>query len=348
MYENKTVEEIKSDILGRMSTKIKKNEGSFANDMSSTVAYEIWKALQSLDAVVPIAFVDETSGEYIDKRCSEYGITRKAGTKAIANMYISGADGVVIEAGKVFTTIDGMQFITDEPVTIVSGAATVTATAEEIGDKYNVASGTITKQIASTSGITTVTNDAATGGSDAETDLALVNRLHEHLQKPATSGNAYHYKSWALEVDGVGDAKVYPLWNGNGTVKVLVVGNDKEPVDATIVNNCTAHIDENRPIGATVTVESAVGLAINVSAMVTINSTTTIDAVKADFTTTLNEYLQSIAFDKYTVVYNRIAYMLLDIAGVEDYASLTVNGTEVNVIVADNQVPIIGTVEVTA
>lgn len=348
MYENLTVEDIKNDILSRITTDIKKNEGSFTNDIVSPVTYEIWKVLQSLDSVIPISFVDETSGEYIDKRCNEYGITRKAGTKATAVIHITGTDGSAIDKGKVFTTDDGLQFEVNESTVISLGVATVTATAVEIGDEYNVGTGTITKQIISTSGITSVTNEPATGGSNAETDLALVTRLYEYLQKPATSGNVSHYKKWALEVDGVGDAKVLPLWNGNGTVKVLIVGNNKEPVDATIVSNCALHIEESRPIGAAITVESAAGIAINISATVVINSTTTIETVKENFITSLSEYLKTISFVKYTIAYNRIAYMLLDINGVEDYTLLTVNGGTSNAVIADNQVPVIGNVEVQA
>lgn len=348
MYEDLTVESIKSDIISRLSTDIDTREGSFVNDMISAIAYEIWKTYQSLDAVIPIAFVDETSGEYIDKRCAEYGITRKAGTKAKVTLTFTGTDGIVIPAGKVFLTNDGLQFETDEDAVIMNGMASVMATAAEVGEAYNVDAGTITQQLISLSGLTSVINDSkATGGADPETDEALVKRFYDYLQNPATSGNIAHYKQWALEVDGVGAAKVIPLWNGPGTVKVLIVGNDNGPVDSTIVANCSAHIEENRPIGATVTVESAQGLPINISAVVTIDSTTTVDVVKAAFKTALDAYLKSIAFQKYELVYNRIAYMLLDIAGVVDYTSLTVNGGTSNIIIGADQVPVIGTVEVT-
>jgi len=345
MYEDLTVEKIKEDIISRLSTDIDTREGSFLNDMISAVAYEIWKVYQSLDAVIPIAFVDETSGEYIDKRCAEYGITRKPGTKAKVTLTLTGIDGTVVPKGKVFLTADGLQFETDEDMTITNGTATVTATAVEIGEAYNVEAGTITKQLVSISGLTSVANEEpATGGTDPETDEALVKRLYDFLQNPATSGNVAHYRQWALEVDGVGAAKVFPLWNGPGTVKVLIVGNNKEPVDSTIVANCAAHIEENRPIGATVTVESAEGLEINVSATVVIDSSTTIEKVQEEFRAALDTYLKSIAFEKYTLVYNRLAYMLLDIDGVVDYTSLTVNGGMENITIADNQVPILGTV----
>jgi Uncharacterized homolog of phage Mu protein gp47 len=347
MYENLTVETIKNDILSRLSTDINISEGSFTNDMVSTVAYEIWKYYQALNAMIPIAFVDETSGEYIDKRCAEYGLNRKAGTKATVHLTFTGTDDTKIDAGKVLLTADGLQFETDETVIITNGTAEVTATAAEIGDNYNVNANTIIYQLVTVSGLNSVTNTAATGGSDEETDAALVSRLYDYLQNPATSGNASHYRQWALAVDGVGSAKVMPVWNGSGTVKVLIVGNDNEPVDSTIVANCASYIEEKRPIGATVTVVSAEGLEVNVEAVVTLDSSTTASIVQSSFISALDTYLKSIAFSKYTLVYNRIAAMLLDIDGVTDYTILTVNGGNGNITIGPDQVPVPGSVEVT-
>lgn len=101
-----------------------------------------------------------------------------------------------------------------------------------------------------------------------------------------------------------------------------------------------------RPIGATVTVTSATGLSVNVSATVSIDSSTTLEAAQAAFTAALDDYLKSIAFEKYTLVYNRIAYMLLDIPGVIDYTSLTVNGGTGNIEIDADSVPVLGTVVV--
>lgn len=347
MYENLTVESIKTDILSRIDAGIDIREGSYTNDMISAAAYEIWKLYQSLDAVVPIAYVDETSGEYIDKRCAEFGITRKAGTAATATLHFTGTDGTVIPAGKVFLTSDGLEFETVTAATIASGAATATATAAEIGEAYNVAAGTIVRQLSSLSGLNAVTNDAATGGTDAETDAALVARLYAFLQRPATSGNAYHYEQWALAVSGVGAVKVTPTWDGAGTVKVLIADEDKQPVDAAVVTACADYIEDNRPIGATVTVASVAALEINVAAAITIDGTTTKAAVRTALMAALSAYFESIAMAQYTVAYHRVAYILLDIAGVTDYTALTVNSGAVNVTVGADQVPVVGTVEVT-
>lgn len=343
MFEDKTPESIKEEILSDLSL-IDTREGSFTNELVSPVALELWKLYESLKAILPIVFVDETSGEYIDKKSANYGITRKPGTTASAIIIFTGTDGTIIPKDTVFLTADGLEFITSEAATIIDGTASVLAHATEVGEKYNVAAGTITQQIVSISGLSSVTNEEAVGGTDPESDSSLVARLYAYLQKPASSGNVYHYEQWALEVDGVGAVKVVPLWNGAGTVKVLIVGPDKGPVDETVVANCAEHIENYRPIGATVTVVSAEGLSINVSATVELESTTTKAIVQAEFTKRLTEYLQDIAFDKYEVIYNRIAYMLLDIEGVTDYMDLTVNGSTINITIGDDQVPMTGTV----
>ena len=347
MFETLTVEQIKTDILSRVSN-LDTREGSFANDMVSAVAYRMWEALQSLDAVVPIAFVDETSGDYIDRRCAEFGIVRKPGKKAASVLTITGTDGAIVPEGTVFVTPGGLQFLSGTAATVAGGTAQVAATAAAIGAQYNVLQGTITGLLQSLSGVTAITNAAAAvGGTDQETDAALCARLYDYLQHPATSGNAYHYRQWAMAVDGVGDAKVTPLWAGAGTVKVLVVGNDRGPVDETIVSACSANIEANRPIGATVTVKSAEALAVNVSASVTVDKSTSAAKVQAAFQTALAAYLTGIAFAKYTLVYTRVGALLQDIDGVEDYTALTVNGGTANIAIGADQVPVLGGVTIT-
>ena len=348
MFEDVTPEQIKTDILGRIVSNLDTREGSFTNDMVSAVSYRIWETLQSLDAIVPIAYIDETSGEYIDKRCSEYGITRKAGVKAAVTLSITGTAGTVVPDGKVFITPAGLEFVTDAAVTLADTATACAATASDVGASYNVAAGTITGQLESLIGVTAVTNEtAATGGTDPETDSALCLRFYDFLQNPATSGNAAHYKQWALAVSGVGAAKVTPLWAGAGTVKVLIVGDTLRPVDDTIVAACAANIEEKRPIGATVTVKSASALSVSVAGSVTIDTYTTKTAVQTAFVSALSAYLKSISFVKYTLVYNRIAALLLDIDGVQDCSGLTINGGTANITIGADEVPVLGTVSIT-
>lgn len=272
MFEEITPESIKAEILSGI-TAVDTREGSYINNLISPAALQIWKVYQSMNALLPIAYIDKTSGEYIDKRCAEIGITRKPGTKARAELTLTGTDGTVIPAGTVFLTLDGLEYITTAEVTITEGTATVTVIAAEVGEAYNVPAESIVNQYNSISGLTAVINtSAATGGTDPESDESLVTRYYNYLQKPATSGNVYHYEQWALEVNGVGAVKVTPLVNGPGTVGVMIVGPKKQPVSEEVVAACAAHIEEERPIGPLVTVESAEGLSVNVSVTVTTDS----------------------------------------------------------------------------
>ncbi|SEU20227.1 Baseplate J-like protein, partial [Enterocloster clostridioformis] len=51
-------------------------------------------------------------------------------------------------------------------------------------------------------------------GSDEESTKALLERYLTKVQKPSTSGNRYDYYNWAMECEGIGAAKVFPLANG--------------------------------------------------------------------------------------------------------------------------------------
>lgn len=346
MFEDKTPEGIKQEILEAIDADIDIREGSYTNDIVSPVALELWKYYQMFNEVLPIVYVDDTSGEYIDKKCAMYGITRKAGDKAQAVMHFTGTAGTSIPQGKVFITPDNLEFEMLEAVTLTDGTGSGIAQAVEEGAEYNVAAGTIAGQYENISGLDTVTNDAADGGVDPETDAALVERLYDYLQKPATSGNVYHYEQWAKEVPGVGAAKVTPLWDGEGTVRVLIVDQDRQPVTDKVVTDCAAHIETQRPIGADVTVQSAAGKPLNIYAKVRLESSTLPATVQAAFAESLDAYVKQIAFVKYEVLYNRVAFMLLDIDGVIDYDILTINGGTSNVTIGPLEVPVLGTVEV--
>lgn len=344
MFENLTVEKIKKDILDRAGLALETREGGFLDTLVGPVAVELWKLYQAMNAVVPIAYVDESSGGYIDLRCAEFGLERKPGTLARAVMTLGGKAGTVVPKGTGFLTEAGLEFDLEEAVKLTGGADTGMVVAAQVGTAYNVGAGELGQMVVTIPGLESWENAAAVGGTDPESDGALVGRLYERLQKPATSGNVSHYEQWAKEVAGIGAAKVTPLWAGPGTVKVLVVGPEQEPVTEEKAAECAAHIEGLRPIGAAVTVESAQGLAVNVAAKVNTDGSVTVEQVAERFRESLDAYLKSIAFRQYTLLYNRVAFLLLDIEGVVDYTVLTVNGGEENVVIGAEQVPVLGEV----
>jgi uncharacterized phage protein gp47/JayE len=208
-----------------------------------------------------------------------------------------------------------------------------------------VPTGSITEIPVSIAGVTAVTNaNPTTGGTDQETDAALLERLLEKVRTPATSGNVAHYLQWAKSVSGVGDAIVFPIWDGNGTVKVVVIDANKEPASAEIVSDVEDYIAEVRPIGATVTVVAATALDIDVVATLSLATGAIVADVKTAFEAALVSYLQQIAFKQSYVSYAQVGSLLLDTPGILDYSNLTLNTGTGNVAIGDAQVAVKGTV----
>lgn len=348
MYEDRTPEAIRTEILDRMENVLDKREGSYTSDVVAAVALELSKAYQAQNAVIPVAFVDETSGEYIDKRCAEYGITRKPGTKAKATITFLGVDGTVIPQGTSIMSDTKLEYITLEEAAISDGDAKTTAEAAETGERYNLPAGKITQMSVSIGGISGVESSAAEGGTDPETDEALMGRLNDYRRNPSSGGNKYDYKRWAEEVNGVGRANIIPLIDGPGSVGVILVGPDMLPVEKETEEECKAHIEENRPIGAEVTVKSAEALEVNIDATLILEGTREITEIKQEFTESLTEYLESLTFKSGAkIIYNKVLNRMLSIDGVEDCTDMTVNNAKASIEITEQQVPTLGTVEVT-
>lgn len=346
MYEGETNDVIRQRMLDAVSSDLNKAEGSFVYDGISPASIELALAYIELDRVITLGFAQTTYGQYLDYRAGEHGVTRKVAVKATGQVTITGAQGTVVPLGSIFATKTGVQFATTAAVTIdATLSVTVAIQAVAAGSAGNVPSGTITAIPVSIAGVTSVTNASPTaGGVDTESDADLLVRLLEKVRLPATSGNVAHYLQWAKEVAGIGDAKVFPIWNGAGTVKVVVIDNNKLPVDAATVLNVATYIESVRPIGATVTVESATGLAINVTATVTLQTGAVLADVQTAFEAAFVAQLKEIAFQQSYVSYAQIGSLLLSTAGVLDYSGLTVNAGTANVAVGDTQVAVKGTV----
>ena len=243
MFESITPESIKAAILAEAGDSLETREGSFLDSMAGLASVEIWKVYQAMNAVISIAFPDESAGGYLDLEGAKYGITRKPGTRARCTMTLTGTAGSTIPAGTVFLTLEGLEFALLEDVLLTGGSDTGTAEATEIGSAYNVEGGAITRMVTTMTALSAWTNASATGGTDQESDAALYERIRDFRSRQATSGNAYHYEQWAMEVAGVGGAKIFPLWNGAGTVKVVLVDADMEPASSEIVAAAAAHIE---------------------------------------------------------------------------------------------------------
>ena len=347
MYEDRTEENIKKEMLDNISDEIDKSENKFINNAITPASIKFAETYMELDYIANKLDVENLEGEELEKFVYQRtGIKRKLATKAATVVTISGQEGASIKVGELVGA-DTVNFVSMEDKTIDNmGQMTVLVECEEYGTIGNVPAGAIKYFPVSIPGLVDVYNpEAVTNGYDAETDDELRKRYYEKLQRPAKAGNKYHYEQWAKEVVGAGGVRVVPRWNGPLTVKVVIIDSNGQPASQELIDNVFNHIESERPFGANVTVVSATPVTINISVTLVLVEGYEELQVKENISKNISEYLKSIAFKTDYVSYAQIGSIILETDGVIDYSNLKVNDGIANIPIQDEEVAIMGVIE---
>ena len=334
MFSNQTYEVIKQRILDNINIDIDKREGSFVSNMAGPIAEELAKAYINMGDILSLGFIDDTFDTYLDKRVSEFGVYRKEGVKATGEIKVEGKEGTVITNGTLikandlyFTVLNDIELPTDNILYVE---------ANEVGYKYNLLANTEFELVEKNDKVTKLVNEVEfANGVDIETDEDLRKRFVKVINNPSTSGNKNHYEEWALEVNGVGRAVIYPLWDGNGTVKVMIIGNDNKPVTEEIVEACRLHIEENMPIGCQLTVITPSLLSVTIKADIGLKEGYELEDIKLEFEASLNEYLKDVTNE---LTYSKVYGLLVNLAGIGDINNFLINDNNSNITISEDKV----------
>ncbi len=180
-----------------------------------------------------------------------------------------------------------------------------------------------------------------------ETDEEFRVRLVRQISSPGASGNISDYVKWATEISGISNARVIPLWNGNGTVKVLPVTTEKKAPSSDKISEVTNNIEKNRPLGATVTVAAPIEKSINISATVVLSGNSDITTAKQKYTALATSYLQNSVFRLANVDYNKLVSLFYDLEEIQSVLSCTVNDGTSNIYITNSEIQVIGTITIT-
>lgn len=335
MFEGITYEKILKQMLDRVPEGIDKREGSIIYDALAPSAVEIQNTYIELDWMLKQIFADTADRDYLINHSADWGITPNPATKAV----LKGEFNIDIEIGSRFS-LNTLNYVAVEKM----DAGVYKMECETSGTAGNQNLGSMLP-ILYIPGLTKAElTEVLAEGAEEETTEALRERFLIKVQKPSTSGNKYDYYNWAMECAGVGAAKVFPLSSGPGTVKVVIADANMAATDSMLLKSVEDHIEELRPIGATVTVASAVEKGINVSARVKLGNGLNLGTVQNLFRAAVEDYLKDHAFDLSYISLARIGNLLLDTAGIEDYTELLLNGTAGNVALNDEEIAVAGTV----
>ena len=351
MYTDRDKDQILSDMLESVQEDVDKREGSVVYDMLAPPSEEFEILQHVLEAVSENGFIDTAQMEYVDLRAMEYGEYRKPAERAKGWLLISDKIGREINIDTVvMTEHDGEPIalqIVEYNVVPESGEVTVQAVAVEPGDNGNIPAYSDMTCVDLPEAI--ITNPIELlGGVDRESDEELKSRVLLKVRKPITSGNIYHYELWARQIAGISQARVTPLWDGPGTVKVTVINSEGRAPTSEQVQLVAEHIEKERPIGATVSVVAITEVPINIYIELELTEGLVPSDVKEEVKQNIAQYLVEANTE---IRHSQIARAILRTEGVKDYKSVLI-GTVAelgnhNIIISADDVAVVGEVSVT-
>lgn len=328
VFDTKSFEEFREEVLENISDRYSKVEGSYTSDIVAGVCRELEKLSENIASLESAIFVTANSGEYLIRRCADYGITRKLATAAVITVTVTADTDTVLKSGAELTDSNGKVFfeLTQATELTASVPTAVTAVCTSTG-KLSIPENSI-RFVNSVSGIV-ITNEAQISGTDDETDEALFRRLQFRLKNQPGCGTAADYKRWALEIPGVGYARVKV---GAGEISTFIADDDCGPVSSAQISAVMANYDEKRPLGAVVGVSSATVRYASIAATVQLFDGYSLQEVQAAYEDMLHSCIGEIAFDDRTDVLTlaRLSHYLMSIEGVEDITAFTLNNGSSN------------------
>ncbi|WP_083273575.1 baseplate J/gp47 family protein [Geosporobacter ferrireducens] len=343
-------------MLGNIQGQFDKTEGSFFYDALAPMAIELETVHQSISSVKEKLRVEKLTGQELEQFIFERtGIKRKPATKARGHVTIKGTAGARVQENSIVAS-ETVHFIVKETKILgQNGQAEVLVECQAYGVIGNVPAGMIRYFPMTLPGLVSVTNhEDFTSGYEEEGDQELLARYFERIQTPITSGNKYHYRDWAKEVTGVGDVKVVPLWNGDNTVKIIIIDANKQPADAELIAQVQEYIDPGMeglgegkaPIGAYCTVVGAVGKSLDIT-FKAVKDTAVTDAERSEnIRKNIEQYIKQAAFKESIISYNRIGSIILDSRGIVDFIGLKINGQTGNIAIAEDEVAVLGVIHI--
>lgn len=347
-------------MLNRVPNDLDTAPGNYIWDSLSPDAIEFVLAYISLDEVLDRGFAQTSFDVFLTRRAAEHGVDRKAATKATGTLTIEGNHGAEIAVGSRFsnTVTDGTTEITKYYAALesgkigINGKIQIQVEAVSVGEMGNALAGEINNNIGGLAGVVKVYNEAPfEDGVEEESDASLLPRYLERVRKPPSSGNKYDYIRWAKAVPGVGQCIPKPLWNGPGTVKLIVLGENGEILSDEIVGNVKAYIDPTdgegdgtAPIGALVTVVTASPTAILITVpKLQLEDGFFMDNVKKNIEKALSVQLMATPPDS-IIRRKDIESAINSVPGTLDFGDVLLNGRADNIRLEDDQKATLGEV----
>jgi uncharacterized phage protein gp47/JayE len=359
LYAGETAETILNRILARVAAKFDKRLGSVIYDATAPASIEFEGLYKALDYILDQAFADTAERPYLIRRAAERGLKPYEATFAKVTGEFTPAEleipiGARFECG---------EFIYSVQEQIEPGRYYLTC--ETAGAGVNGQTGRLIP-IQTINGLKTaeLVEVSILGENEEETER-FRQRYFDSLTADAYGGNVADYKEKIRSLPGVGGVKVYPAWNGGGTVRCVIIDSELGVPTTTLVDVVQETIDpitvdgDNSqgqglgvaPIGHYVTITGAAAATINIKTRLTFRSGHNFQTTLPDIEAALEAYYKGLSGDwqNRDNVIVRIAEInarLLAVHAILDITDTTLNGKAENIMVDADSIPTRGSFEV--
>lgn len=322
---------------------------------------ELAEAYAKMDILEEQSYLMTATGTNLDKRVYDYGIQRRSATyaKRIAEFkkYKTDADGnFVLDDGgnKILVAMavpEGLRFAVPNDTTTFVYAGSQDGyeivECEQSGTVGNLHVGQILPLTPISGLVEARITSTYEPAEDTETDDALRSRAKEKLNYQAFGGNVYDYIEKVNSINGVGQTKVFPAWQFNGSVLLSVVDSQYDPITDEFRERIKEEVDPYErtgegvgiaPIGHYVTVTTPQRLEIDIR--LDVDATKSLDAITEEIEEKLDDYITSIRQqwkqDKtLTVLRALIIQTVLEVPTVINVKDVLINGEASDLVITD-------------
>lgn len=352
MIEGYTYKELMQRMLARVPTDLDKREGSVIWDALAPAAQELESAYILLDYVFSQGFADTADREYLILRARERGMAPYPAASAVLKGVFEPVDADVL--GKRFN-LGAMNYVAEEAIEGTPGAYRMVC--ETPGAEGHKILGRM-MPIDYVDGLqSAVAAEILIPGEEEEETEHFRTRYFASFNNQAYGGNIQDYLEKTNAISGVGATKVIPIWQGGGTVKLIILDSEYGAASSALIETVQEIMDPPpqgtglgvAPIGHTVTVVTAGNVSVNVLTTLEFAAGYSWETLESTIEATLETYYSALreswADESATVVrISQIETRLLAIDGIVDVTDTTINGSAGNLTLDADEIPVAGSV----
>ena len=365
IFDENTFENVLERNLDRISDEFDKREGSVIYDAIAPMTIEISLLYSYLDFLFKNAFGDTANRYWLIERAKERGIEPYNATNAV----IIGRFDAKLNIGDRFF-IDDIYYTVSKLQKEERELFFYELICNEEGSIGNIEGGKLTPTRTIRNLNLAEIYKLAILGEDEEDTEDFRERYFETIKSIAYGGNIDDYRKKVKAIEGVGLVKVIPVWNGGGTVKLIITDSEFKEPTSELISKVQEIIDPIpfhqkgvgvAPIGHYVTVVGAKSKKINITCEILKSRDSNLGEIKREIEKDVEEYFKSqrkkwASYEKADsniyiendIRLAKITSIVLNVADVIDYETIKFTDTDKKIFeLSEDELPVLGDVIVT-